>query len=177
MLTRVSEVVKWPVTLGCEIWSLKHSSLLAIGICSCIDEGDSQGVWGFTSRTVRATLHHIMRVPFQGHYRQWYQPQPTEIPSSMSLWGWDMTGPEHTYMQVLWLAQQAMDLLSHTLAQWSSSVYNQLAQGTCEGNLPGTAVILRDQVDVWSCARYNYIPHGVPMESGTVEHHQVEPWS
>ena len=33
--------------------------------------------------------------------------------SRMSLHGWDMTGPEHTYMQAQWLTQWDMDLLSH----------------------------------------------------------------
>jgi len=33
--------------------------------------------------------------------------------------------------------------------------------------------ILRDQAEVQSCAGYNYIPHGVPMESGTDECHWV----
>ena len=79
---------------------------------------------GFKWVHVRATLHHIMRFPFQGHYQWWCQPKPTEIPSSASLQGWDMTGPEHTYTQVLWL----------------SSVYNQLAPGTCEGTLPGVGL-------------------------------------
>src|SRR5882724_10256563 len=46
-----------------------------------------------------------------------------------------MTGPEHTYMQVPWLTQWAMDLLSHT----------------------GAAVILRDQAKDPYCTGYDYI--------------------
>jgi len=42
-----------------------------------------------------------------------------------------------------------------TIMHWLSSVYNQLAQGTCEGTLPGTVVILRDQAEVQRSAEYN----------------------
>ena len=63
----------------------------------------------------------------------------------------------------------------HALAQQLYSVYNQLAQGTCEGTLPCAVVILRSQAEVQSCAGYDYIPHGVPMEPGLGEHHWVEP--
>ena len=55
---------------------------------------------------VRPTLHYITRVPFQGHSQWQCQPQPTKITSSMNLWGWDMTGPEHTYMQAQWLSSE-----------------------------------------------------------------------
>ena len=64
-----------------------------------------------------------------------------------------MTGPEHTYTQAPWLIQGAMDLQSCT----------------------GAVVILRDQAEDPYCTRYDYITHGVPMESGMDEHHQVEP--
>ena len=86
-----------------------------------------------------------------------------------------MTGPEHTYTQAQWLTQWAMDLLSHTGTVVILSIYAQLAQGTCEGTFPGAVVILRDQAEVKSCAWYDYIPHRVPTESSTDEHHQVEP--
>ena len=82
-----------------------------------------------------------------------------------------MTGPEHRYMQVLWLIQWAMDLLSCT----GAAVINQLAQGTCEGTLPCAVVILRSQAEVQSCAGYDYIPHRVPMKSGSGGHHWVKP--
>src|SRR5882724_13109079 len=38
-----------------------------------------------------------------------------------------------------------------------SSVYNQLAWVTCEGTLPGAAVILRDQAEDLYCTGYDYI--------------------
>ena len=76
-----------------------------------------------------------MRVHFQGCYWQQCQPHPTEIPSSISLHGWDITGPEHT--QVQYLAQWAMDLLSHCIVSpqlWkdiSCSQTGPLALGQC----------------------------------------------
>ena len=65
-----------------------------------------------------------------------------------------------------------------TIMHWHSSYLQYIStkfKYMRDGTLPGTAVILRDQAKVQGCPRYDYIPYRVPTESGSGEHHWVEP--
>ena len=122
-------------------------------------------MWEYSWEHVRATLHHIMGLPFQEHYWE----DDTKIPLSRGNTNdnvnhnnrdtlqYKSMGVRHDrtwtqYMQAPWLTQWAMDL-------------------SCTGRM----VILRDQAEVWSYTWYEYIPHRVPTELGMDEHHWVEP--